>query len=994
MQTSRSRVERLSGRDTWAPAQLRSSALRLLSEALRSAGRAASDSLAAVRRALLEQRLDLALRQLDRAWRSVPEAAMLAPLYARLLLLEGRDYYAALGLLKRSLALGPSPDDAALVALALLRLERHHDARRELEAALHQYCVVPGGILCHVASDIARHAATPAPGWVGRGPRLELLGELSASEHPAALELAIGDGASVTQLLRAVPGRDTRRSFRFPSPSPRLDWPLAVTARGLELLGSGLHVPEHFALDGRVTQLGSRLRGWARLGWLPARRLELRIEDEKGGRRTTRTAAATLALPAFSFSLRRSALRGGCISVTARLPDGTWTALPDSPLLLERVVRGDARSARLKSWRGVPARRRGRIVRPAAVTDVIIPVYRGREETLACIASVQRTVGADARIVVVDDASEDFELAAALDALAATGSITLLRNPANLGFVVSVNRALALHPAHDAVLLNSDTQVFDDWLPRLKAAAYSGAAVGTVTPLSNAGSIASYPYAAGAEASAGYAEALHALARSTHPGSSVEIPVGVGFCLYVRRDCLEEVGELDAALFGKGYGEEVDFCLRARRRGWSHRLAADVYVYHAGAVSFGPRRAALLDRSQRLLNLRYPGYAAFIASFEQQDPVQPIRRRLDEHQLSAFQGRFVLLVTLALKGGVERFVAARCAEIRAQGLHPLLLRPASAGDMRRCELWTDALELPNLRFEIPRDLAALAELLRALRLEAIEIQHFLHLDARVIEVVRKLALPYEVFVHDYAWFCPRITLLTGSGRYCGEPQVEVCERCVRRNGSSLGEAIRVKELRRRSDSWLRDARRVIAPSGDTAARMRRHFEGLPVEVRPLAVVAPPAAAPPRAPERRAVRVALLGAIGDHKGYKVLRACARDARERRLPLEFVVIGFTRDDRRLLATGRVFVTGRYTESEAPHLLEREQPDLIWLPSVWPETWCYTLDYALSSGLPLVGFAIGAIAERLSAAGAGVLLPLDLAPRAINERLLGFGRRRAEG
>ena len=36
-------------------------------------------------------------------------------------------------------------------------------------------------------------------------------------------------------------------------------------------------------------------------------------------------------------------------------------------------------------------------------------------------------------------------------------------------------------------------------------------------------------------------------------------------------------------------------------------------------------------------------------------------------------------------------------------------------------------------------------------------------------------------------------------------------------------------------------------------------------------------------------------------------CARDAAERRLPLEFVVVGHTIDDRRLLATGRVFVTG---------------------------------------------------------------------------------------
>ena len=59
--------------------------------------------------------------------------------------------------------------------------------------------------------------------------------------------------------------------------------------------------------------------------------------------------------------------------------------------------------------------------------------------------------------------------------------------------------------------------------------------------------------------------------------------------------------------------------------------------------------------------------------------------------------------------------------------------------------------------------------------------------------------------------------------------------------------------------------------------------------------------PPRAScAPRCCRVCVIGAIGIHKGYQVLLDCARDAAERRLPLEFVVVGHTIDDRRLLAT----------------------------------------------------------------------------------------------
>jgi hypothetical protein len=136
-------------------------------------------------------------------------------------------------------------------------------------------------------------------------------------------------------------------------------------------------------------------------------------------------------------------------------------------------------------------------------------------------------------------------------------------------------------------------------------------------------------------------------------------------------------------------------------------------------------------------------------------------------------------------------------------------------------------------------------------------------------------------------------------------------------------------------------------------------------------------------------VALIGAIGEHKGYRLLLACARDARARRLPLEFVVIGYTEDNAPLLKTGKVFITGRYTESEAPHLLRREQPDIAWSASVWPETWCYTLDYALQVGLPVAAFDLGAVAERVAAAASGVLMPLGLRPRQINDQLLGLAR-----
>jgi len=983
------------------------------SESPRTTGaRAVARSLQGVSSALRAGKLDAALRLMDRSWRSQDERSddershddqttTLAAIYGALLMLEGREHAAALQLLRRAIEATPDANVAALIALALSRLGRLEDARNQLDAALQDYCVLADGLLHPVAGQIM--TLLGAAGWIGRGPDLGLVGELSALESSNVVDIRLDGQSAFTQLLRPA-AREGRRAFSFKSsqllPTSMLD----VGIRGVALIGSGARTPADFGLDGRVTGNARRLGGWARLGWWPDRPLRLRVEDllaeDKSGHRhsvrTDRVASPGWRWP-FAIDRRVLGLRGHRIQVSAQLPDGRWQPLPDSPVLLEAALRsGDHRGARLSAWRPNQSRQRQRAAlnQNARRTDVIIPVYSGREESLACIASVLATIDHTARVIVVDDATEDRELAAALDALAADRRITLLRHAENQGFVASVNEAMALDPTHDVVLLNADTQVFDDWLSRLRAAAYSSTSVGTVTPLTNDGSIASYPQPVGSAIDPEDGAAMHALATATHSGRREPIPVGVGFCLYIRRDCLEAIGSFDAAVFGKGYGEETDFCLRASRRGWSHQLAADVFVYHAGGVSFGARRRALLDRSQRLINLRHPGYDRFIADFLKQDPVMAVRRGLDERRLGAFDGRFVLLVTLKLAGGVDRYVGERCRRAREQGLHPLVLRPVKAGDRTRCELWTDALDVPNLIYDIPADLRALKSLLRELTLETIEIQHFLDLDARVIDAVRALPVPYDVLVHDYAWICPRVTLIDGSGRYCGEPAVTVCHGCVRRNGSHLREAISVPALRARSAAWLAGARQVIAPSADTAERLKRHFPTLDVQRQPHTKPIMPSQSQSPSPrpahssspsKDRPLRVGLIGAIGEHKGYRALLACARDAKARRLPLEFVVIGYTEGDAALLATGKVFITGRYTEAEAPHLLRREHPDVIWLPSVWPETWSYTLDYALESGLPVAAFDLGAIAERLKGHPNADRMPLQLPPRQINDRLL---------
>ncbi len=108
------------------------------------------------------------------------------------------------------------------------------------------------------------------------------------------------------------------------------------------------------------------------------------------------------------------------------------------------------------------------------------------------------------------------------------------------------------------------------------------------------------------------------LARE-NAGHSIEIPTGVGFCMYNSRKSLDESAPSTEEAFGRGYGEEGDFCMRATRAGFTNLLCGDVFVFHEGEVSFGDSGAGLRTTAQALIDSRYPEF--------QDEPAQLPRSR-------------------------------------------------------------------------------------------------------------------------------------------------------------------------------------------------------------------------------------------------------------------------------------------------------------------------------------------------------------------------------
>jgi len=292
--------------------------------------------------------------------------------------------------------------------------------------------------------------------------------------------------------------------------------------------------------------------------------------------------------------------------------------------------------------------------------DIIIPVYDGKAETLACINSVitsRQKLNTKINVILIFDQGPDLSLLRELDLLAKEHSLTLIVNEHNLGFVATVNKGMALHKDRDVLLLNADTIVSGNWVDRLIANAYSRSNIGTVTPFSNNAEICSWPQ------TCKFNEIPSACSIDTIDNSfsdlntgAIEIPTAVGFCMYIKRKCLNDTGQFDVDTFGKGYGEENDFCMRATKQDYQHVLARDVYVYHCGGVSFGEEKASRVEKAILKLNTLHPTYSAIVAKHIFQDPSRKWRFAAELSLLNNSKKPLVLHISHGIGGGTDKHV--------------------------------------------------------------------------------------------------------------------------------------------------------------------------------------------------------------------------------------------------------------------------------------------------------------------------------------------------
>jgi GT2 family glycosyltransferase len=597
------------------------------------------------------------------------------------------------------------------------------------------------------------------------------------------------------------------------------------------------------------------------------------------------------------------------------------------------------------------------------MVDVIIPIFNAFDDVQACLERVVKNSPADVNIILIDDASTDFRIRALLGDLSSAGDgrLHILFNEVNQGFVRTVNRGFAFS-TNDVILLNSDTRVPPNWLERLRTCAQSRPRVGTVTPFSNNAEICSYPVFCRetlvADLELTDLEAALALADD---GDYPEVPTAVGFCMYIRRELIDRIGVFDAERFGQGYGEENDFCMRATAAGFSHLLCTSTYVVHRGGRSFQTETQTLKENNLKVLLQLYPDYSDRVARFVAADPIQPYRQRVvdklaedGKDALGRPLGPGILLITHRYGGGVDKHVMD-LVELLASKVRVEVLRP----------IGSDAVALDDaLGNRVLFDINRWDELLEVLgnrRYAVAHLHHFHGYPSTVLNLPSALNIPFDVTLHDFSVYCPQYSLTTAQAKYCGEPDQSGCAECLRTRPHSW--ALPISDWRERMASLLGRARRVICPSFYLRDKIKGRFPAIDILVRPH---------PPRNEWRdfapASVKVLILGGLSRAKGLQSVLDCAWDAKHRNLPVTFTLVGYPERGVPTYPKLPLRISGEYDDMELPWLIESERANCVWFPGHTPESYSYTLDMAMKSGLPIVaGYDQGALTERLAASSA---------------------------
>ncbi|MNO29375.1 N-glycosyltransferase [compost metagenome] len=620
--------------------------------------------------------------------------------------------------------------------------------------------------------------------------------------------------------------------------------------------------------------------------------------------------------------------------------------------------------------------------------DIIIPVYNAPEEVEACLNSLLKYLDfSKHRVIIINDCSPDPGVDKYLGTLDYS-NVIILNNDTNLGFVGTVNRGMEFSD-RDVVLLNSDTIVTKKWLEKMIEVAYSDPTIATVTPLTNNGSICSVPnFLEDNSIPDGYTiDSFAGFIEKISLKKFYEIPTAVGFCMYIKRNIVDEIGLFDKENFGKGYGEENDFCCRVIEHGYKNILDDHTFVYHKGSMSFKGEKLALLNKNLKTLNKKYPYYDKNVHDFITRNPLKLIHENINlrlSSYVDSYKTKGNILFVLhnffdenytQPIGGTEYHVKDIVeglddfyAYVLVTNGNEIVLKQYFKGEM--VSKYNFPLEEPiTLQHFHHREYSDIVEkIINSFEINLIHIHHLIRHSFDIPYIARKNGIKTIFSLHDYYLFCPRVNLLDVNNEYCKDMRSQdKCGSCLRKTYGFHTTFINKWKLE--AENMISQVDLFVTPTEFTKTMFEEEFNSIKNKIiaiehgiQDVEIIEDKSSS-----NRNSWNVGFLGGLSPNKGSDLIYQLV--TKFPRGQVNWHLIGGLGDQKlNLLNQVNVKKHGSYAREDLSGIIDTIKLDIICLLSPWPETYSYTLTEAWKHGIPVIVTPVGALKERVEKSGGG--------------------------
>ena len=612
--------------------------------------------------------------------------------------------------------------------------------------------------------------------------------------------------------------------------------------------------------------------------------------------------------------------------------------------------------------------------------DIIIPVYNGYEFLEALFDSVEKHTSLPYRLIVINDCSPDAHVKPyLLERLSKHPTAVFIDHTENQGFLKSVNEAYT-HVQNHFVLLNTDTEVPSFWLERLMYPILHQENIASTTPFTNSGEIASFPnFVADNSIFDGMSvEDLDATFKTVNPKDFyAEVPTGVGFCMGVNYTLTQQIGMFAEDTFGKGYGEENDWCQRAIQEGYKNLIVPNLFVYHKHGGSFSAEeKQKLLEKNAITLLERHPNYGKDVNAYIEQNPHETLRHLLVLRASNTTHPLY-LMFDHSLGGGANHYADERIEQYLLEEKNILLIK---YDFYSACYTLRHRYKQYDFSFKITA-FEALTAFIESLDITELFVNNLVSYKApqKILTYLNHLAedenIDTIVPIHDFYPLCPSYNLLNEKGHYCEVPSLETCKTCMQSNMQEwrnfYTEEVDVRAWRETWGALLEKSTEILCFSNSSREIFQKAYPNInetKLQVIPHTVEGISPVVVQEESHKTTKTIGVLGAINYVKGASIIRQMVEIIARDTLDINIVVIGEITEP---IKSKHFHTTGRYNRDDLPQIIQEHQIDIFLIPSVCPETFSYTTHEIILMELPIMVFGLGAPAERVEKYDKGYII-----------------------